>query len=253
MPINIPSTTTATLGTIEVLENESTVHYQQFVMTDPEGNPLGSEFAPIPVTVTMSGYSRYVNADSTVVPVGGAFYFEDLYNTGTELVTGELSISRLTQKGGIKTAGDGRVNEIVASVGTGYDDIYIVESTFDANNLAPLAVSGEFFDTLRSPERFVYIPMIRSGWRKMSFSFKTAASGVLKVYSDFGSLTADVLVGMFNLQSGTRYGFIPENITMSGAVNSVPALASFCNGIIISFTPAESVAGLIELHVTRGG
>ena len=58
---------------------------------------------------------------------------------------------------------------------------------------------------------------------------------------------------MFDVQSSTRYGFIPENIVMSGAVNSVPALGSFCNGIIVSFTPGESVAGIIELHVTRGG
>jgi hypothetical protein len=253
MPINIPSTTTATLGTIEVLENDSTVHYQQFVLTDPEGNPLGSSAAPVPITVTMSGYLRYVNEESTVVPVGGAFYFEDLYNTGSELVTGELSVQRLTQKGGLKTAGDGRVNEVVSAVGSGYDDIYVTESTFAAENLISLTVSGEFFDTLRSAERFVYIPMIRSGWRKMSFSFKTAASGVLKIYTDLGSLTADILVDSFDLQSGIRYGFIPEDVPVSGALRSVPALSSFCNGVIISFSPGESTAGLLELHITRGG
>jgi hypothetical protein len=253
MPINIPSTSTATLGTVEVLENESVVHYQQFVLTDPEGNPLGGDLSPVPVSVNVVGFTQNINAESTVLPVGGAFYFEDLYNTGSELEDEELSVQRFTQKGGLKTAGDGRVNEIVASAGTGYDDIYVVEDTFDAENLSSLTVSGEFFDTLRSSERFVYIPMIRSGWRKMSFSFKTAASGVLKIYTDLGSLTADILVESFDVQSGVRYGFVPEQVYTSGTLYSVPALSSFCNGVVVSFSPGESAAGLLELHVTRGG
>ena len=253
MPINIPSTSTATLGTIEVLENDTTVHYQQFVLTDPEGNPLGGETSPLPVIVAMSGYIQNVNANSTVLPVGGSFYFEDLYNTGSELTDTELSVLRLTQKGGLKTAGDGRVNELVASIGSGYDDIYVVEDSFDANSLTPLTVSGEFFDTLRSAQRFVYVPMVRSGWRKASFSFKSAASGVLYIYSDFGSLTADILVESFEIQANTRYGFISESVAASGSLYSIPALSSFCNGLIISFVPGETVAGLLELHITRGG
>lgn len=253
MPINIPSTSTATLGTIEVLENDTTVHYQQFVLTDPEGNPLGGDTSPVPVTVTVSGYIQNVNAQSTVSPVGGAFYFEDLYNTGSELVDTELSVTRLTQKGGLKTAGDGRVNELVAAISSGYDDIYVMEDSFDANSLAPLTVSGEFFDTLRASQRFVYIPMIRSGWRRASFSFKSAASGMLYVYSDLGSLTADILVDSFEIEANTRYGFIPDPVTVSGSLHSVPALGSFCNGLIVSFVPGETVAGLLELHITRGG
>lgn len=254
MPISIPSTSATTVGSIEVLENDTIVHYQQFVITDPEGNPLGGVDNPLPIEITGSTtFSKSFNASDSIVPVAGVHYTETLVNANSELVNNEVSVLRLTQKGGVKTAGDGRVNEIVYSLSTGYDDIYFVEDTFDSNNLTPITVSGSVFDTARTNNRYFYIPMIREGWRSMSVSFKTDADSVLTFYGDVGSITADVSLGSFTIQKDIRYAFIPYGTYSGVSVYSLPALLSPFNGIIVGIDPQESVAGVFELHVTRGG
>lgn len=253
MPISIPSTSATTLGSVEVLENDATVHYQQFVITDPEGNPLGGSASPVPIEITGSTtFSKSFNSSDSIVPVAGVHYTETLLNSNSELVNNEVSVLRLTQKGGLKTAGDGRVNEIVYSISTGYDDIYFVEDDFDSNNLTPITVSGSVFDTTRTNNRYFYIPMIREGWRSISVSFKTDADSILTLYGDVGSITADILLGSFTVQKDLRYAFIPHGTYSGVSIYSIPALLSPFNGVIVGIDPQESVAGVFELHITRG-
>jgi hypothetical protein len=253
MPINIPSSTTTTLGTIEIFEDSATTHYQQFVLTSPSGVALGTDELPIPVEIKMSGtFTQAFNNGSTLFPSAGAYYNEPVDNSGPELQTGELSVLRTTAKGGLKTAGDGRVNELISTIADGYDDIYVVEDTFDPLTMDVIDPYGDFFDTSRNNIRYMYIPMIRSGWRKLSFSFKSATAGVMSVYADLGSRTADLQIMSTAIFPNVRYGFVPEAITATGILSSIPMLASSVNAFIICFSPSVTAAGTFEVHLVRG-
>jgi hypothetical protein len=253
MPLNIPSTVNVTVGTVELQENAQTVHYQQFVLTSPDGTPLGNTSNLIPVSVAVSGnYVSNFNADATVFPVGGVYYEESLANSLTELQNNELSVNRLTVRGGVKTAGDGRVNELIGSSSSGYDDIVVVSGTYDATSLGVLNANGEFFQLTNTSARHFYIPMIRSGWRTLSFSFIAPVSGIVSVYTDLGSKTRDILAGSFSTNAAVRYGVVAATITTSGSLIGIPALSYPVNGFIITFEPADTDAGTYELHITRG-
>lgn len=251
MPLEIPSTSASNLATVELQENGVTVHYQQFVLSDASGQALGTYTAPLPVDFAVSGYTYNYSADKSVLPVGGVYRGETTANTLTELAEDELSPLRLTARGSLKTAGDGHVNELVSSISTGYDDIYVTEDSFNAGSLSPLSISGTFFDTSRTNTRFVYVPLIRSGWRSVSFSFKSAASGELRVYGDYGALEADLLLTSFAVAADARYAVLSTAVS-GAAFKHLPALSSPTNGIIISFVPAASVAGTLEVHIVRG-
>lgn len=253
MPINIPSTTTTTLGTIELEGVGGNVHYQQFVLTTPSGTALGSSENPVPVDIALtSAFTKVVNESSTIIPVGGTHYAENVVNNGSELVNNELTVLRTTVRGSLKTAGDGRVNEIVASYSDGYDDIYVSEDSFDQYAMQTITLSGAFFDATRSNVRYFYVPMIRSGWRKLSFSFKSPAAGVITVYADLGFIDDDLIIGSFNTYANIRYGFMPDAPYSGGAVTHLPALASPVNAFIIEYEPIEQAAGTIQLHLVRG-
>ena len=246
MPLSVPTTAATRLGTVEITENDILTHYQQFVLTTPSGTALGSFTDPIPVSVIIAG------AATTSFPAGAVYNEELFLNNGLELTDGDSTVLRSTVRGSLKTAGDGRVNELVSSIGTGYDDIYVVENTFNSNNLTPITVSGSFFDTSRTNARFVYVPMIRSGWRKLSFSLKTPAAGTLYLYADLGFLTNDLLMYTDAITANIRHGFVADSIPVSGSVTSIPMLASPVNGFIIGFTPDSAVAGFFEIHLVRG-
>jgi hypothetical protein len=253
MPINIPSSVTTTLGTIELEEAGGNVHYQQFVLTNPSGLALGSEENPVPVDISLaSSFSKVLNSDSTILPIGAVHYAENVVNNGSELINNELSVLRTTVRGSLKTAGDGRVNEIVSAYSDGYDDIYVSEDSFDQYAMQTISVSGAFFDTTRSNVRYVYVPMIRSGWRKLSFSFKSPAAGVLTIYADLGFIDDDLIIGSFNTYANIRYGYMPDAPFSGGAVTYLPALASPVNAFIIEYEPIEQVAGTFQLHLVRG-
>jgi hypothetical protein len=255
MPINIPSSTTTRLGTVEISDFAGTTHYQQFVLTSPSGAALGSTDFPIPVEIVAPGsFIQTFNADSTVLPVGGTYYEENVINNGNELVDSELSVLRTTVRGGLKTAGDGRVNEIVSSFSDGYDDIYVSEDSFDRFAMQTISVSGVFFDTTRSNARYFYIPMIRSGWRKLSFSFWAPVAGTVTLYADLGFIDDDLIVGSYSTTASMRYGFMPDapSVVASGAITHIPALASPVNAFIVKFVPSEQAAGSLQLHLVRG-
>jgi hypothetical protein len=253
MAINIPSSSVTTIGTIEIPDELSVIHYQQFVMTTSSGTPIGTEDSPVPVSLVLGGsYVQSFNSENSVLPVGGVYYEEPIANSSIELLNTELSVLRTTVRGGLKTAGDGRVNELVPSFSDGYDDIYVSEDSFDQYTMAPITVSGSFFDTTRMGTRFIYVPMIRSGWRKLSFSIKSAAAGTLRIYADLGFLDDDLLLSSYELYAGTRYGFFPDAVVASGGIYSVPALASPVNGFIIAFTLDESEVGSFAMHLVRG-
>lgn len=253
MPLNIPSTVNVTVGTVELQENAQTVHYQQFVLTSPDGTPLGNASNLIPMSVAVSGnYVSNFNANATVFPVGGVYYEESLANSLTELQHNELSVSRLTVRGGVKTAGDGRVNELVGESSTGYDDIFVTSGTYVGSNLQALNTDGSFFQLTSTTARHFYIPMIRSGWRTLSFSFIAPVAGIISVYLDMGSKTRDILAGSFNTNAAVRYGVVAATITTSGSLIGMPALSYPVNGFIITFEPADTDAGTYELHTTRG-
>ncbi len=253
MPINIPSTTTTTLGTIEIIGDSSTTHYQQFVITNSSGVALGTDSFPLPVSIKMDGsFTQAFNQDTTLFPNGAAYYNEPVDNSGPELQDGELSVLRSTAKGGLKTAGDGRVNELISTIADGYDDIYVVEDTFDPLTMDVIDPYGDFFDTSRNNIRYMYVPMIRSGWRKLSFSFKSSVAGSISVYADFGSKTADLQITSAPVFPGARYGFVPEPITATGIITSIPMPASAVNAFIICFTPSGTAAGNFEVHLVRG-
>lgn len=253
MPLNIPSAVTVTVGTLEIEQNATTTHYQQFVVTSPEGVALGNSSNPVPIYMVVSGnYVSNFNANESVIPVGGAYYEESLNNTLLELQNEELSVNRLTVRGSLKTAGDGRVNELVGSSSSGYDDIYAATGTYSANALSTLNVDGSFFTLSTVSQRHVYVPMIRSGWRSLSMSFYTPVSGTLSVYADMGALTRDILVTGLVVLPNLRYGFVGAAISTTGALIGVPALSSPVNGFIISFEPSATNAGSFELHITRG-
>lgn len=246
MPLSVPTTAATRLGTIEITENDVLTHYQQFVLTTPSGTALGSFTHPLPVSITING------AATSILPAGAVYNEELFLNNGIELNNGDTTVLRSTVRGSLKTAGDGRVNELVSSIGTGYDDIYVVEDTFNSNNLNPITISGSFFDTSRTNARFVYVPMIRSGWRKLSFSIKTPAAGTMYLYADLGFLTNDLLMHTSTLGVNTRYGFTPDSVPMSGSIASIPMLASPVNGFIIGFVPDNATAGFFEIHLVRG-
>ncbi len=253
MPINIPSTVNVTVGTVELQENAETVHYQQFVLTSPEGIPLGNNSNLIPIAVAVSGnYVSNLNAASTVFPVGGVYYEESIDNWFTELQDTELSVARLTVRGGIKTAGDGRVNELIGGSSSGYDDVLVISGVYSSVGLNVLNTNGEFFQLTNTSARHFYIPMIRSGWRTLSFSFIAPVSGLISIYTDMGSKTRDILAGTFSTNADVRYGVVAATITASGSLIGIPALAYPVNAFIITFEPAETDAGTYELHITRG-
>jgi hypothetical protein len=255
MAINIPSTVTTTLGTIEIADFAGSVHYQQFVLTSPSGTPIGSDTSPVPVVITAPNtFVQTFNAGSSVIPVGGTYYEENVPNNGNELVNTELSVLRTTVRGSLKTAGDGRVNEIVSSYSDGYDDIYVSEDSFDQYTMQTISSSGSFFDTLRSNVRYFYIPMIRSGWRKLSFSFISPVAGTISLYADLGFIDDDLQIGSYSVNANFRYGFMPDapSTTISGAITHIPALSSPVNAFIVRFSPNEQAAGTLQLHLVRG-
>ena len=75
----------------------------------------------------------------------------------------------------------------------------------------------------------------------------------MSVFADMGSLTRDILISSFSINSSVRYGVTAApSASISGSLIGLPALAYPVNGFILTFDPATTSAGFYEIHITRG-
>jgi hypothetical protein len=95
--------------------------------------------------------------------------------------------------------------------------------------------------------------MIRSGWRKLSFSFTSPVAGTISLFADLGFIDDDLQIGSYSVNANFRYGFMPEGpTTASGAITYISTLSCPVNAFIIKFAPNEQAAGTLQLHLVRG-
>lgn len=260
MGIPVPSSTPITIAAVE----SNSEYFQTFTFADSTGALI--DYAnPIPVNVSLSGYSSIsASYQGTVVPIGGV-YINDL--TGgdfTEMVDGEMGTIRLNNRRAIMAASDGQVTVLNSSQTTNYHDVVVSSGSFNGTVVA--AYSAFFNYSSNNTAKQVYIPLSRSGFRRVSVFFKhtltndTDATGhalPISVFGDFGQFDVD-----FELYSGTLSGiagqdatraFVCYNPTISGtAFTYIPALDSPLAGIFIAISPTQPVTGSFEIYASKG-
>lgn len=260
MGIPVPSSTPITIAAQEI----NSEFYQTFTIADNSGSLI--EYAnPIPTEIAISGYSTISDTyQGTVVPIGGV-YINDL--TGgdfTEMVDGEMGTVRLNNRRAIMAASDGQVTVLTSALTNNYHDVVVASGTFNGT-IVP-AYSEFFTYTSSADERYVYIPMSRSGFRRATVYVKHSlvndsdsepASIPVTLHADFGQFDID-----FELYAGTISGLASQSVgkafvcyqpTVSGtAYEYVPALDSPLAGVFVTISPSSVVSGDFEVYASKG-
>jgi hypothetical protein len=260
MGITVPSSTPIVLAAQEV----SGEYYQTFTLADNTGAQY-SENNPLPVAVTVTGYSITSAAyQGSYLPTGGV-YIADLTGTDfTEMLDGESGTIRLNNRRAIMTATDGQVTTLTESLSNNYHDTVVASGvTFDGITVP--AYSSFFVYDSQQETRFVYIPLSKSGWKRASIYIKhslvndaDAEATALQVglYPDFGQFSIDfpALLDTISGTVGESIGRVYSCYTPavpSSSITYVPELDSPLAGIIISLVNIEDVTGNVEIYASK--
>lgn len=259
MGIPVPSSTPITIAAVTA-NNE---YFQTFTFADSEGNLINNA-NPIPVEISVSGYSSISQTyQGTVVPVGGV-YINDLGGGDfTEMVDGEVGTIRLNNRRAVMTASDGQVTVLNSTETTNYHDVLVASGSF--TGFAVNAYSTFFTYTSSNQRRLVYIPLSRSGFRRVNLYIKHTlvsdassqpAIATLNIFADFGQFDDD-----FSVYTTTMSGLVGLPVskallsyqpTASGAAfEYIPAFDSPLSGVFVVLEPSESVTGDFEIYASK--
>lgn len=260
MGIPVPSSTPITIAAQEI----DSEYYQTFTIADDTGALINS-INPLPVHTSISGYSSISDTyQGTVVPVGGV-YINDL--TGgdfTEMVDGEMGTIRLNNRRAIMAASDGQVTVLTSSLTNNYHDVVVASGEF-SGTIVP-AYPTFFTYTASSQERHVYVPLSRSGFRRITvfvrhYLVNDADSSPhnlpISIYGDFGQFDTDfplTTATISGVAEQTAYrAFTCYNSTISGSsFEYVPAFDSPLAGVFVTLSPNQSVTGEFEVYASKG-
>jgi hypothetical protein len=260
MGIIVPNSSPITLAADEI----NSEYYQNFILSDTDGNAYGLN-NPIPITISVSGYGTTASTyQGSYTPVGGV-YINDLTGTDfTELVDGETATVRLNNRRAFMTASDGQVTTLKESQANNYHDVVVASgATFDG--VTTPAYSSFFAYTSEQLTKYVYIPLSKSGWKRLNLFVKHDLT------KDSDSSAADLGVNLFADYGQFTNDFTIINDTISGAVGSMVGRVYMCTapttesnaavfiaefdsplaGVIVSLTNSEDVTGNIELYASK--
>jgi len=261
MGITVPSSTPIVLAA-DTINGE---YYQKYLLSNTDGDAIGTNANPVQVAIPVSGYSSVINVyQGTFIPTGGV-HISDLTGTDfTELADGQIATARLNNRRALFTVSDGQVTTLNTSATNNYHDIVVTSGSFSpVSNFQP-AYSQFFQYTNQNNLRYVYAPLSKSGWKRTSVYIKhnfvdantgTASDLQVTFYADFGQLDDDfpiyntVISGILN-QSASR-AFV--SYTTSGSLSEVymPQFDSPLAGVIIAISPPTQVNGTYEIYVSK--
>ena len=260
MGITVPSSTPIVLAADEIVGE----YYQKFIVTNDSGTSYNTT-NPMPVTISVSGYnSPAINYQGSYTPIGGV-YINDLTGTDfTEMVDGETATVRMNNRRAIMTASDGQVTTLTQAQTNNYHDVVVASgSTFDG--ITTPAYGSFFAYASQQVTRFVYVPMSKSGWRKLNLFVKhnlvndsnaLGASVGVNLYADFGQfsndfqIVSDTISGVAGNLVGRLYTCITPT-TESNASMHVAEFDSPLAGVIIAITNSTPVTGNIEIYASK--
>lgn len=259
MGINVPSSTPITISAVQANDE----YYQTFTIANSVGD-LITEATPLPVAVSVSGYSGTASTyQGTVVPIGGVYINDMAGGDFVEMLDGEVGTVRVNSRRAMLTASDGQVTILNNSAITNFHDTVVASGTFDGNVVPAYA---DFFTyTNSNSERHVYIPISRAGFRRLNLFFRhtllndstsTGAVVPISVYLDFGQFDTDfpVYYGTVSGVAGDSVSraFLSYQPTTSGVnYQYMPEFDSPVAGIIFTLAPSESVTGSFELYASK--
>jgi hypothetical protein len=259
MGINVPSSTQITIAAQEF----NGEYYQSFSIADDEGNLINTG-NPLSVGIVVSGYSSTSTTyQGTVVPVGGVYINDLVGGDFTEMVDGELGTIRLNNRRAVMTASDGQVTILNTSAVNNYHDVMVASGVFSG---VTVAAYSSFFSYASSTQvRYVYIPLSRSGFRRVNLYVKhtlvndfdgLGATIPITVYGDFGqfypdfALTTATISGIYGLSTGKA--FVSYTPTVSGSLQEyIPAFDSPLAGIFVAVMPTTTVTGSFEIYASK--
>jgi hypothetical protein len=259
MGINVPSSNPITLSAVEA----NSEYFQTFTIADFEGTLIDNT-NPLPVHVSISGYSSIAPTyQGTVVPIGGVYINDSVSEDFTEMVDGELATVRVNSRRAIMTASDGQVTVLNNSLATNFHDVSVASGEFLGVTVP--AYAGFFTYTNQANERHVYIPISRSGFKRLNLYFKhsllndsTSTGAVLPITIsvDFGQFDNDfpVFTGTVSGIAGQSVGraFVSYTPTASGvSFVQIPAFDSPIAGVFVTVLPTESVTGGFEIYASK--
>lgn len=260
MGIVVPNSTPITLAADEV----NSEYYQKFILSDSDGVDI-SNTNPFPVLFTVSGYnSTAASYQGSYIPIGGV-YINDLTGTDfTEMLNGESATVRMNNRRAIMTASDGQVTTLVQAQPNNYHDV-VVASGASFDGVTTPAYSGFFQYDGQQLTRYVYVPLSKSGWKRINLYIKhnlekdsdsTAADLGVNLYADFGQFSND-----FTILNDTISGVVGSMVgrvymctvptTESNSVIHVPEFDSPLAGVLISLTNTEDVSGNVEIYASK--
>jgi hypothetical protein len=198
------------------------------------------------------------------MPIGGV-YINDLTGTDfTEMADGESATVRMNNRRAIMTASDGQVTTLVQAQSNNYHDV-VVASGASFNGVTTPAYSGFFAYSAQQLTRYVYIPLSKSGWKRLNLFVKhnllksadsTAADLGISLFADFGQFTNDftivndTLSGVVGSMVGRVY-MCTAPTTESNTVMHIPEFDSPLAGVLISLTNTQDVSGNIEIYASK--
>jgi hypothetical protein len=260
MGIIVPNSSPITLAADEI----NSEYYQKFIISDGAGNSYYSG-NPLPTTFTVSGYdSTATTYQGSYAPIGGV-YINDLTGTDfTEMIDGESATVRMNNRRAIMTASDGQVTTLVEAQPNNYHDV-VVASGASFNGVTTPAYSSFFDYTSQQLTRYVYIPLSKSGWKRLNLFVKhnlvkdsdsLAADLGVNLFADFGQFTNDfpIVNDTISGTAGSMVGRVymctaPTN--QSNNVMHIPEFDSPLAGVLISLTNTEDVTGNIEIYASK--
>jgi hypothetical protein len=261
MGIVVPNSTPITLAADDINDE----YYQKFIMSDTDGISYGL-LNPLPAAFTVSGYnSTAINYQGAYMPIGGV-YITDLTGTDfTEMEDGESATVRMNNRRAIMTASDGQVTTLTQAQTNNYHDTVVASgASFDV--VTTPAYSDFFVYSAQQTTRYVYIPLSKSGWRRLNLFVKhnlTNNSDALatplgvSLYADFGQFSADfpiindTISGVVGSMVGRAYTCVTPT-TSGNTVTYIPEFDSPLAGVIVALTNSQAVTGNIEIYASKG-
>jgi len=261
MGITVPSSTPITLAALE----SGGQYFQTFTIADNNGTQY-TENNPFFTTTTVTGYSSTSTYyQGNYMPAGGV-YIADL--TGTdfiEMADGESGTVRMNNRRAIMTASDGQVTTLTETLTNNYHDT-VVASGVTFNGVTVPAYANFFVYTSQNQKRYIYIPLSKSGWKRLNLYVKhtlvnvansLGANPQIIIYPDFGqfsndfSVLTDTISGIVGSSVGRLYScYNPD--TPSSSIVHVPEFDSPLAGVIIAITNNQDVTGNIEIYASKG-
>ena len=261
MGITVPSSSPITLAALDT----GGELFQTFTLADSDGDQY-TQNNPFFTTTTVTGYSTTSTSyQGTYLPTGGV-HIADLTGTDfTEMADGESGTVRMNNRRAIMTASDGQVTTLTETLTNNYHDTVVASGASFTGVTVP-AYANFFVYASQNQTRYIYIPISKSGWNRLSIYIKhtlvntsdsVGASPEFIFYPDFGQFTndfvamSDTISGIAGSSVGRVYSCYDTVFSGSSSIY-VPEFNSPLAGVIIAITNNQDVTGNIEIYASKG-